>query len=113
MTEQKPEKAVAVDVKRVIPIFADHVLVANIIKAHAEDGKKKKGKVSKEGYVTLIFIDTLTHQAVSRVVVSKQTAEALEKALGESLEKFDKELKSKEVKSKTKVETTNIGRYLG
>ncbi|MGB9707743.1 MAG: hypothetical protein ACPLXC_00190 [Candidatus Pacearchaeota archaeon] len=112
MTEQKPEKAVAVDVKRVMPIFADHVLVANIIKAHTEDWKKKK-HIKKEGYVTLIFIDTLTHQAVSRVVVSRGTAEALEKALGESLEKFDRELKSKEVKGKTKVETTNVGKYLG
>lgn len=96
--EQKQEK-IAIDIKRVIPVFADNVFVANLIKANQKEGKLKK----KEGHVTLIFIDSLTHQAVSRIVVSKNTAEALLKALDESLKKFDKEIESKESKIKSEI----------
>ncbi len=102
MAEQKTEKSIAIDIKRAIPIFSDNVIVANIIKTH-DSGKKGK-KVQKEGHVTLIFVDTLSHSAVARIVVSKQTADALLKALGESLEKFDREIRSKE--KKNKIETT-------
>lgn len=107
--EQKQEK-VAIDIKRVIPVFADNIIVANLIKASQKTEKTKK----KEGHVTLIFVDSLTHQAVSRIVVSRSTAEALLKALDESLKKYDKELKSKE--TRVKVGTTAVekkARYLG
>lgn len=109
MAEQKEGKQIAIDIKRVIPIFADNVLVANLIRT------KKEKKGGKEGHVTLIFIDTLTQQSVARVVVSKQTAEALQKALEESLKKFDKEMKSKDKsdEKKVKIETTSVNKYLG
>lgn len=104
MAEQKTEKSIAIDIKRTIPIFSDNVIVANLIKTHDSEKKGKGKKLQKEGYVTLIFVDTLSHSAVARIVVSKQTADALLKALDESLEKFDKELRSKE--KKNKIETT-------
>ena len=102
MEKQQPQQ-IQIDIKRALPLFADNVIVANLIKSE----EKKKSK-KKEGHITLIFVDTLTKQAVSRVAVSKQTAEALLKALDESLKKFDKDIPVKE-KAKAKAET----RYLG
>jgi len=111
--EPKDQKSVTIDIKRAIPIFADNVIVANVIKSYEGD-KKNKGK-KKEGHVTLIFVDNLSHSAVTRVIISRQTAEALLKALEESLKKFDKELKNKGVKNK--IETTiaekRKAQYLG
>jgi len=95
MVEQKDAKHIAIDIKRAIPLFADNVIVANVIKTEQETSGKKKSKQKKEGYVTLIFVDNLSHAAVARVVVSRQTADALQKALDESMKKFDKEMKSK------------------
>ncbi|MCX8194221.1 MAG: hypothetical protein N3G19_02555 [Candidatus Pacearchaeota archaeon] len=107
--EQKQEK-IAIDIKRVIPIFADNVIVANLIKANQKSGKLNK----KDGNVNLIFVDSLTHQAVSRIVVSKNTAEALLKALDDSLKRFDKEIKNKEVKSKIEtISDKGKSKYLG
>lgn len=107
--EQKQEK-ITIDIKRAIPVFADNIIVANLIKTNQKAGKIKK----KEGHVTLIFVDSLTHQAVSRVVVSRSTAEVLLKTLNESLKKYDKELKSKETKGKVEtIAAEKKARYLG
>lgn len=88
-------------------MFADNVVVANLIKNSEEKRKNKR----KEGHITLIFVDTLTKQAVSRVVVSRQTAEALLQTLGESLKKFDSDVS--EVRLKAKPEPAARTRYLG
>lgn len=108
MVEQKEKQAqqVQIDIKRTVPLFADNVIVANLVR----NEEAKKGR-KKEGHLTLIFVDTLTKQAISRVVVSKQTAEALLKTLDESLKKFDKDL-SREIK-KVKAEPAARTRYLG
>lgn len=115
MVEQKDQKQIQLDIKRVIPVFADNVIVANVIKAQTTQGKGKgKHNSKKEGHVTLIFVDGLTHQAISRVVVSRSTAEALLKALDESLKKFDKEIKSKEVRGKVDaIGDKGKAKYLG
>jgi len=108
MAEQKEKQTqqVQIDIKRTVPLFADNVIVANLVR----NEEAKKGR-KKEGYLTLIFVDTLTKQAVSRVVVSKQTAEALLKTLDESLAKFDKDVSRKEVKAKS--EPAARTRYTG
>lgn len=115
MAEQKDQKPIAIDIKRAIPIFSDNIIVANIIKTEQQTQGKKKKRHGKEGYVTLIFVDNLSHSAIARVVVSRQTAEALQKALDESLKKFDKELKSKEIKNKIETTIAEKGKakYLG
>jgi len=109
MVEQKETKQITIDIKRAIPIFSDNVIVANLIRAAKEE--KKPGK--KEGHITLIFVDTLSQQAVARIVVSRQVAEALEKSLAESIDKFDKEMKSKSTLKKPKIEATKTRGYLG
>lgn len=115
MAEQKDQKPIAIDIKRAIPIFADNVIVANVIKSEQQTQGKKNKRYEKEGYVTLIFVDNLSHSAIARVVVSRQTAEALQKTMDESLKKFDKELKSKEKKNKIEATVVEKGkaRYLG
>ena len=83
---------VSVDVSRVIPIFADEVLVASRIKALKDDKK-----LEKEGNVELIFLDQLSHppKAISRVVVNRATAKSLVKVLGENIQKLEKDIKDK------------------
>lgn len=111
MGEQEKKQAqqqVQIDIKRTVPVFADNVIVANLVRGDSEKtGSKKK----KEGHLAIIFVDTLTKQAISRIVVSKQTAEALHKTLGESLSKFDNDVSRKEVKPKS--EPAARTRYLG
>lgn len=104
--ERQIQQPVQIDIKRVLPLFADNVVVANLIKSSEEKRKNKK----KEGHITLIFVDTLTKQAVSRIVVSRHTAEMLLKMLDESLKKFDKDLP---IKEKIKMDTGSKTRYLG
>ena len=115
MAEPKDQKPIAIDIKWAIPIFADNVIVANVIKSEQQAQSKKNKQYGKEGYVTLIFVDNLSHSAIARIVVSRSSAEALQKAMDESLKKFDKEMKSKEKKGK--IETTVVergkARYLG
>lgn len=115
MVEQKDQKSIAIDIKRTIPVFADNVIVANVMKSYNGEKKgKRKGKRGKEGQVTLIFVDNLSRSAIARIVLSKSTAESLEKALGESLEKFDKELKGEEKKKiEAPVAEKGKARYLG
>lgn len=110
MEKEKPQQQqIQIDIKRTLPLFADNVIVANLIK---DSEREKKGKnKKKEGHVTLIFVDTLTKQAVSRIVVSRPTAEAMLKTLDESLKKFDKDIIKE--KTKAKVEPAAKTRYLG
>jgi hypothetical protein len=105
--EKQLTQQIQIDIKRAIPLFADNVIVANLIK----DSEKEKASKKKEGHVTLIFVDTLTKQAVARVVVSRQTAESLLKSLDESLKKFDKNLNEK-TKEKSEPASSKT-RYLG
>ncbi len=86
------------------PVYADEVLVAHTIKA----GKNAKGKVSKEAHLHLVFIDMTTQKPVDKVVLSPITAMGLHKALGDSLVKIDKELRSKRVEKGKKVDTDYI-----
>ena len=99
MTEGKQQ--IRVDVSRVIPIFADETLVVSRIKTKKEDGKKV---LSKEGHIELIFLDQLSQppRAISRIAMSKVTAEGLHKILGDNLEKLGIELKSRKMPKQPK-----------
>jgi len=108
---------VQVDVSRVIPIFADEVMVISRVKSKkSNDGKN----VVKEGHIELIFLDQISQppKAISRVVVSRHTAEGLTKILSDNLSKLDAELKSKKMPEQPKaVANTSTKRndqaYLG
>ncbi len=109
-----------IDLKRTIPLFSDSVLVANIIKNKPIDNFQKKGnkdtkkEIQKEGFVTLIFVDSLSQQAISRIVLPKTTAENLEKALRSNLENFGKEEKTPILKKELKdINEPNKNKYFG
>lgn len=105
------QKQVNIDLKRTVPVFSDTVLVANVIKNKPEVEKnKKKNKENPEGFVTLIFVDSVAQQAISRIVMPKTTAENLVKALTTNLENFGKEIKIDSKEKDKKIERKN---YLG
>lgn len=117
MAEQKEARQVQVDVSRAVPVFADEVMVVSRIKAKKES-EKPNSAVSKEGFIEVIFLDQLSQppKAISRVVLSKQTAESLHKILLENVNKMDAELKSKKLPPKPEVKEKKADRdqkYLG
>lgn len=81
-------------------LYADEAVVAHTIKS----GKNKAGKTTKEAHLQLVFIDMTTQRPVDKIVISPITAMGLYNAIGESLVKIEKELKSKKVE-KTKKES--------
>ena len=95
--EQKDIRQVNIDVSRVIPVFADEVLVAAKIKSFKKDGDSKQ--FEKEGNIELIFLDQLSHppKAISRVVVSKSTAKGLLGILNENIVKMERDLKDRHI----------------
>jgi hypothetical protein len=86
------------------PLYADEIVIAHTVKA----GKNKDGKITKEGHLQIVFIDMTTQKPVEKIVISPLTARGLYSALGESLQKIEKDLKSKKVESSKKVETDYI-----
>ena len=94
-------KQVQIDISKVAPLFADEAVVISRIKAR----KKDNGKImDKEGYIELVFLDPISQppKAISRVVVSKNTAESLQKILSQKVSKLDAELKSKKMPKQEK-----------
>jgi len=78
------------------PLYADEIVVAHTIKT----GKDDNGKIIKEGHLHLVFIDMTTQRPIEKVVISPVTAKGLIKALEDSVEKLDVELKSRKVSKK-------------
>ncbi len=115
MTDQK--QPMRVDISRVIPIFADEAMIISRIKAKKGDEKNGKQSVNKEGLIEFVFLDPLTQppRAVSRIVMSRSSAEGLHKVLGDNLEKLGVELKSKKMpkQPKPKVEKKQEKGYFG
>jgi len=87
------------------PVYADEIVVAHTIKSSRT---KEKKKVDKEAHVHLVFVDMTTQKPVDKVVISYITAKGLYKALGDSLVRLDKELRSNKVEKEEKVETDYI-----
>lgn len=82
------------------PLFADDVVVITPVKA-TKIGKK----VRKEGHVVMIFMDMVSQQPVSKIVLSKTTSESLKNVLIKVLDKLDKDLKSNEMPKPEPIKT--------
>jgi hypothetical protein len=91
------------------PLFADEVAIACSIKQE----KNEKGEISKEGFVSLVFLDMVTKSTVSRVTLSKTTAKALSKILRTNVEALEKKILSKTDDTKIKIEGTDSKDYIG
>ena len=106
--EQKPQLNINID-HSVKPLFADEVAVACSIKQE----KDEKGKLRKEGFVSLMFIDIITQTTIARVTLSKITAKALWKILKNNVEDLEKKLISKGEVAPVKIEDTSSKEYIG
>ena len=90
-------KQVQVDTSKTIPIFADEAVVISRVKSRK---KKDANSLDKEGHIEVMFLDQLNPQqprAVSRIVISKNTAEGLSRILAENVQKLDAELRNKKM----------------
>lgn len=92
------------------PLFAHDVAMSTITKAK----KTKRGKVKKESFTELVFIDAVRKCAIARIMLPFDTLEALPKMIGDNLKKIKKDLKNKEMPKQDKTETTKpASSYLG
>ncbi len=90
------------------PLFAHDVAMSTITKAK----KTKKGKVKKEAFTELVFIDAVRKSAIARIMLPFETLEALPKMIEENIKKIKKDLKDKEMpKQKETIKTASS--YLG
>ncbi len=92
------------------PVFAHDVVISTIYKTN----KTKKGTIKKEAHPELLFVDVIGKQAVARVALPFTVLEVLPQLLTDNIQKIKKELKSKEMpeKQKVEIESTNAS-YLG
>jgi len=92
------------------PLFAHDVAMSTVTKAK----KTKRGNVKKESFTELVFIDAVRKIAISRIILPKDTLEALPKMIEENLKKIKKEMKNKEMPKEPKTETSKTASsYLG
>lgn len=89
------------------PVFADEAMVGISIKA-----TKAGNEVKKQGVIRLSFIDVIRKQMLSEVVLLPETAKALHRVLGQTLRKFEEEIKSKELPKALIRKETSTG-YIG
>jgi hypoxanthine phosphoribosyltransferase len=93
-----------------IPLFAHDVAMSTVTKAK----KTKKGKVKKESFTELVFIDGVRKTAIARIILPKDTLEALPKMIEENVKKIKKEMKDNEMPKDLKTETSKTASsYLG
>ena len=86
-----------------VPIFAHDVAMSTITKAV----KTKDGKMKKENFTELMFIDSVRKSAIARIILPQSTLEELPQMITEGLKKIKKETKSKDVPEE-KIEKTEI-----
>jgi len=101
-----------INLGHVPPLFAHDVAMSTVTKAQ----KTKKGKVKKESFTELVFIDALKKMAIARIVLPFDTLEALPKMIDENIKKIKEELRSKEMpdEKESKTETSKTASsYLG
>ncbi|OGJ12648.1 hypothetical protein A3K82_02150 [Candidatus Pacearchaeota archaeon RBG_19FT_COMBO_34_9] len=99
-----------INLGHVPPLFAHDVAMSTVTKAK----KTKKGKVKKEAFTELVFIDALRKMAIARIVLPFDTLEALPKMIEENVKKIKKDLKDKEMPKEPKTETSKTASsYLG
>lgn len=99
-----------INLRNTRPLFAHDVLLSTIYKTH----KTKRGKIKKEAHTELIFIDIISKQAVARIALPFNVINILPKLFSDNIKKIKKELKSKEIPKKEKVEIkSSNASYLG
>ncbi|MCL5675161.1 MAG: hypothetical protein M1611_00945 [Candidatus Marsarchaeota archaeon] len=88
------------------PIFADEIGIAVRVRAFTNE----KGQLAeKEGQIGLIFLDMNKSLPVGEFIISKWTARGLVKNMMESLDRLEKELKSKEMPKQPNVKVSDSG----
>jgi len=98
-----------IDLTKVKPLFAHDVAVSANFRA-----RKIEGNIEKEANIELIFLDVKAKQAIARIILPLITMKNLPALLNDTLEKIDKELKSKEMPKAKKIETKSTkANYLG
>jgi hypothetical protein len=92
-----------------VPLFAHDVAMSNITKSE----KSKEGKVRKESFTELIFIDSVRKCAIARIVLPQSTLEQLPQMIEDNTKKLRKDMRNKEMpKEKDKPDKKNDS-YLG
>lgn len=91
-----------------VPLFAHDVAISTITKAN----KGEDGKVKKEIFNELVFIDSLRQAAIARIILPSSTLEGLPKMIEDSIKKNKKEMKNKEMPKESKSESKKNS-YLG
>jgi hypothetical protein len=92
-----------------VPLFAHDVAMSTITKSK----KTKSGKVKKESFTELVFIDAIRKSAIARIILPMAVLEELPKTINDTLKKVKKELKDKEMPKQSKTEIKTTGSYLG
>jgi len=91
-----------------VPLFAHDVAMSTITKSK----KTKSGKIKKESFTELVFIDAFRKSAIARIILPMGVLEELPKIINDTLKKVKKELKDKEPIKQEKTEIKTTG-YLG
>jgi hypothetical protein len=92
-----------------VPIFAHDVLISTVTKAKKGDD----GKVKKEIFNELVFIDSVKQSAITRIILPASTLEGLPKMIEETIKKNKKEMKLKEMPKEKEKESKKENSYLG
>jgi hypothetical protein len=84
-------------------LFADGVGTALRFKA----AKNKKGEAEKDGFIEILFIDSIRQKVISSIVVSRLTAIDLITGLNQTLVNYDKEMASKDMPKPAEIKTSS------
>ncbi len=91
-----------------VPLFAHDVVISTVTKAV----KGEDGKIRKEVFNELVFIDSLRQAAITRIVLPQSSFEGLPKMIEDTIKKNKKEMKNKEMPKESKSESKKNS-YLG
>jgi hypothetical protein len=91
-----------------VPLFAHDVALSTVTKSK----KTKSGKLKKESFTELVFIDAVRKSAIARIILPMGVLEELPKTINDSLKKIRAELRDKEPLKQPKTEVKTTG-YLG
>ena len=95
-----------------IPIFAHDVVMSTITK----ERKNEDGKIKKESFTELVFIDAMRKSAIARIILPMSVLEDMPKMIEDNIKKIKKDLKNKESLKHSKEEKTEVKKensYLG
>jgi hypothetical protein len=92
-----------------VPLFAHDVAFSTITKTT----KSKEGKIRKEQFTELVFIDSVRKTAIARIMLPKSTFRELPKRINETLKKLKEDINSQDIPQEAKAEIKTTGSYLG